>query len=107
MAQWLETVARRCRGGETLDSLLKDTYIIWEDSIVDENGYAFVVGQLNDTYFYVRWHYAPYSEGDTITTPRIVILKNSSEVKQWLKEIRDSGYEKSTELLNVMKFFLT
>lgn len=106
MSKWSETVASRCREAETISDTLKDAYIIWEDSTLGASGKVFVVGQINDTYFYVRYKYDSFQKQNFIG-PFVIQFIDIPQLKQWLKGIREEGYEKADELLSVMKFFLT
>jgi hypothetical protein len=108
MSSWLETASRQCRGAEKLDSQLIDANIIWEDSTVGESGKVFFLGATyQNQFFYGRWTYDTFANSDTLNQEFVIFDRDLKDFKAWLRQLRDSDYEKKQEVLNIARFFLT
>jgi hypothetical protein len=106
MSSWLETASRQCRGAEKLDSQLADASILWEDSSVGESGKVFFFGLIENRYCYGKWTYDTFVNSNTFDQ-EFVIFKDVADCKAWLRQLKDSDYEKKQEVLNIARFFLT
>lgn len=106
MSAWLESIAARCRGGEKWNEQLANADIIWEDSVLGESGYAFVIGIISDKYFYAKWEYDTYQKQDYAIS-ELNIFPTIENLKAWLRELKEQKHPKATEILAIMKFLLT
>ena len=105
--KWSESESAKCRWADKLHLPLAEADIVWEDSIVGKKGKVLCIGFHDNKYFSLNWLYDTYVKTDMDLHPTINYFNDASETKKWLKDLKQSGYSKADEVIQIMRFLLT
>lgn len=104
---WSESISARCRDMHKGVIINEGLDVIWEDSEVGSSGHVFCIGKTSkDDYFYIKGDYDSI-ENQPVFFPDFNIFKDIADLKAWLLHLKTTSHPKASEILPIMRFFLT